>query len=58
MDWILENINSIIEIALNLVGAFAVVATMTPNDSDNKFVDSILKVINILGANFGKASNG
>ena len=58
MDWILENINSVIEIALNLVGAFAVVATMTPNDSDNKFVDSIFKVINILGANFGKASNG
>jgi hypothetical protein len=58
MEWLTENFSNVIEVVLNLVGAFAVIATMTPNESDNKIVAFVLNVINTLGANFGKASNG
>ena len=43
--------------AATIVGIFASIATMTPNESDNKIVDFLLKVINFLGANFGNAKN-
>jgi hypothetical protein len=58
MEWLTGNFSNVIEVVLNLVGAFAVIATMTPNESDNKIVAFVLNVINTLGANFGKASNG
>jgi|32_taG_2_1085360.scaffolds.fasta_scaffold01371_11 hypothetical protein len=58
MEWLTENFSNVVEVVLNLVGAFAVIATMTPNESDNKIVAFVLNVINTLGANFGKASNG
>lgn len=45
------------QIALAIVGAFASIATITPNETDNKIADFLLKAINILGANVGKAQN-
>jgi|TARA_R110001632_G_scaffold112956_1_gene224061 hypothetical protein len=57
MDWLILNIGNIIEIALELVGAFAVIATMTPNANDNKIADGLLKFLNMLGGNFGNAKN-
>ena len=57
MDWLLENVGSLLDIALKLVGAFAVVATLTPNESDNAVADGLMKFINILGGNFGNARN-
>ncbi len=39
------------------VGTFAAIATITPNTVDNKIANFLLKAINILGANFGKAKN-
>ena len=39
MDWLIENVGSLIDVALKLVGAFAVVATLTPNESDNAVAD-------------------
>jgi|TARA_R110000803_G_scaffold93509_2_gene161013 hypothetical protein len=57
MDWLTLNISNIIEIALELVGAFAVIATMTPNANDNKIADGLLKFLNMLGGNFGNAKN-
>jgi hypothetical protein len=57
MDWLLENVGSLLDIALKLVGAFAVVATLTPNESDNAVADGLMKFINFLGGNFGNARN-
>ena len=57
MDWILANAGNVIDIALKLVGAFAVIATMTPNESDNNVAAGLMRLINMLGANFGKANN-
>ena len=57
MKAILENKEQIWTIISSAITIFAVVATMTKNESDNKIVEKIYKVINILGLNFGKAKN-
>jgi len=57
MEWILENWENIIGIATSVVGAFAIIATMTPNPNDDKMVSNLYKLINFLGANFGKSKN-
>jgi hypothetical protein len=49
--------SSVVAILLQVVGAFSVVATMTENKSDNTIADFLLRVVNTLGANVGKASN-
>lgn len=58
MEFIFDNVNNFFDIALKLVGAFAVIASMTPNETDNKIADQALKLINLLGFNFGNAKNG
>ena len=40
-----ENIGNLIELITRIVGVAAIVAAMTPNESDNKAVDFILNVI-------------
>ncbi len=57
MEYIVENWDTIGAIALQVIGAAALVATLTPNETDNKIVDALSKIINLLGANFGKAKN-
>lgn len=57
MDWIFENGSSLIEIALKIVGSFAVIASLTPNVTDNKIADVLLRIINTLGFNIGNAKN-
>jgi|TARA_R110000744_G_scaffold94771_1_gene183143 hypothetical protein len=57
MDWIIGNTGSILDIILQLVGAFSIISTMTPNDADNRIADNLLKFINLVGGNFGKSTN-
>ena len=57
MDWIIENGNAIFEIALKVVGAFSVIASLTPNTTDNKVADALMRIINTLGFNIGQAKN-
>ena len=58
---IFKTISDIIVIYLpivtSLVGSFALIATLTPNKTDDKIIQMILDVVNFLGANFGKAKN-
>ena len=51
------NLSGILEIVVQLVGVASLIATMTPNEADNKAVDFVLNIVNMLGANVGKASN-
>ncbi len=44
-------------IILEVIGAFAILATMTPNKTDDKIVQVVLDLVNFLGANTGKAKN-
>jgi len=57
MEWITENWENVIGIATSVVGAFAILATMTPNPNDDKIVSQLYKLINFLGANFGQSKN-
>jgi hypothetical protein len=58
MNWIIENWGQVLIIITQVVGVAALVATLTPNQSDNAVIDTILKVINTIGGNVGKAKNG
>ena len=57
MEWITTNWESLFVILTQVVGVAALVATLTPNTSDNKAVDFVLNIINMLGANLGKSKN-
>ena len=58
MEWLtVENVENWLSLAAQVVGVAALLATLTPNTSDNAIVDTILRVINFFGANFGKAKN-
>ena len=54
MEWITDNWENVIGIATSVVGAFAILATMT---KDDKIVSQLYKLINFLGANFGQSKN-
>jgi hypothetical protein len=41
----------------SIVGGFAVLASLTPNKSDDRIIQIILDIVNFIGANFGKAKN-
>jgi|TARA_R100001463_G_scaffold20240_3_gene49373 type IV secretory pathway VirB2 component (pilin) len=51
------NYVGIISAVASIVGGFAVIASITPNKSDDRIVQILLDIVNFLGANFGKASN-
>ena len=51
--WFMANLAVILEV----IGAAAIIATLTPNKSDDAIVAWILKIVNFLGANVGKAEN-
>ena len=57
MEWITSNWGNLYSIITQVVGVAALVATLTPNASDNKAVDFVLNIINMLGANIGKSKN-
>ena len=57
MEWITSNWGNLYSIITQIVGVAALVATLTPNQSDNKAVDFVLNIINMLGANIGKSKN-
>ena len=46
-----------VKIATSLIGFFSVVATFTPNRADNAVVDVLMRLVNAIGMNFGKAKN-
>jgi len=45
------------DVILGAIGFFALVATTTPNKSDDKIVQMFYDAVNFLGANIGKAAN-
>ena len=57
MEWITDNWENVIGIATSVVGAFAIISTMTPNPQDDKIVSKLYSLINFLGANFGQSKN-
>lgn len=54
---ILNLVGQYIPIALQIVGGFAAIATLTPNKVDDKILQFLLDMVNFLGGNLGKAKN-
>ncbi len=52
-SWVTNHIPELLEV----VGGFAIIATMTKNKSDDKIIQMILDGINFLGGNLGKSKN-
>jgi hypothetical protein len=57
IDWITLNLDNLVQVVLQVVGAFAIIATWTPNAADNKIASALLEAINFLGGNLNKARN-
>lgn len=61
MEQVLEYIRlhgtEVLAIVTQVVGAFAIVATLTPNSVDNRIAQVIMDIVNFLGGNFGNAKN-
>lgn len=49
MNWITSNWVDLIQAVLALLGAFSLIAKLTPTKSDDKIVDSVLRVIHTFG---------
>lgn len=59
--WLPEAIGEVLKwssVITSIIGVFALIATKTKNTADNKIAAFLLKAINWLGANCGKAKNG
>jgi len=53
LAWFTSNLALILQV----VGAAAAIATITPNKADDKIVQAILDAVNFVAGNFGKAKN-
>lgn len=57
VEWISANYGDVIQVLLQVVGAFAIIAAWTPNNADNKIAAMLLEAANFLGANLNRARN-
>ena len=57
MDWFLNNWSELITGATYLLSAATVITAMTKSTSDDKVVNSIKKILNVLAGNFGHNKN-
>ena len=57
LNWFNENKESLIAILTGIVTVASIIATMTPNDSDNKVVAKANKIVSWLALNIGKAKS-
>lgn len=55
ITYIIENKAELISIATAVVTAASLISAMTPNKTDNKITGILLKLINWLALNVGKA---
>jgi|TARA_R100001443_G_scaffold81639_1_gene88607 choline-glycine betaine transporter len=57
IEYITENAEQLLQIAASVIAVASLVATLTPNESDNKWVQRISGVISWLALNVGKAKS-
>ena len=57
IQYITENAEQLLQIAASVIAVASLVATMTPNESDNKWVQRISGIISWLALNVGEAKS-
>lgn len=54
MEYILANWTDIVAIVTSIVTVASLIANLTPTETDNKILASVIRVINLLGFNIKK----
>ncbi len=57
IQYLTENSEQLLQIAASVIALASLIATMTPNESDNKIVRRISTVVSWLALNVGKAKS-
>lgn len=57
IQYFVENKEELLQIAASVIAVASLIATLTPNESDNKLVRRISIVISWLALNVGKAKS-
>tara|TARA_R110000751_G_scaffold135650_1_gene238568 strand:- start:279 stop:485 length:207 start_codon:yes stop_codon:yes gene_type:complete len=57
LSYIMTNWQAWLAAATSVIGSAAIIATLTPNKSDDRIVQWLWDIINFVGANVGKAKN-
>ena len=57
IQYITENKEELLQIAASVIAVASLIATMTPNESDNKWVNRVSAVISWLALNVGRAKS-
>jgi|TARA_R100001443_G_C3244555_1_gene151635 choline-glycine betaine transporter len=57
IEYITNNAEELLQIAASVIAVASLIATMTPNESDNKWVQRISGVVSWLALNIGKAKS-
>jgi len=57
IEYITENKEELLQIVASVIAVASLIATMTPNESDNKWVNRISSVVSWLALNVGKAKS-
>ena len=57
IQYITENKEELLQIVASVIAGASLIATMTPNESDNKWVNRISSVVSWLALNVGKAKS-
>ena len=57
IQYIIENSEQLLQIVASVIAVASLIATMTPNESDNKWVNRASKVVSWLALNVGKAKS-
>ena len=57
IEYITKNVDTLLQIAASVIAVASLVAALTPNESDNKWVSRASAVISWLALNVGKAKS-
>jgi len=57
IEYLNENSEQILQIAASVIAVASLIATMTPNESDNLWVNRINRVVSWLALNVGRAKS-
>jgi len=57
MEWIIGNIDAIVDIVTKVVAVAAALSALTPSEVDNRVMVYVMKVVDVLGMNVLHAKN-
>ena len=57
IQYIIENSEQLLQIAASVIAVASLIATMTPNESDNIWVNRASKIVSWLALNVGRAKS-